>query len=112
MYMMEPIFLKNKLIGWACSGGHMANVGGRVPGSCACDSTEIYQEGIFRFMVKFYEKGAPNASAMDMIRFNSRLPDIIIGDLESHHAACHTGKSAFPGDGGNLRLELVGDVYR
>jgi N-methylhydantoinase B len=95
MYMLEPIFLNRELIGWACSGGHMADVGGRVPGSCACDSTEIYQEGLRIPLVKFYEKGAPNRSAMDMIRFNSRLPDIIIGDLESHHAACHTGKSRF-----------------
>jgi N-methylhydantoinase B len=95
IYMLEPIFLNRKLIGWACSGGHMADVGGRVPGSCACDSTEIYQEGLRIPLVKFYEKGAPNQSAVDLIRFNSRLPDIIIGDLESHHAACHTGKARF-----------------
>jgi len=93
MYMLEPIFLHKRLIGWACSGGHMADVGGRVPGSCACDSTEIYQEGLRIPLVKFYEKGSPNRSAVDMIRFNSRLPEIIIGDLESHHAACHTGKA-------------------
>jgi N-methylhydantoinase B len=93
MYMLEPIFLGKKLIGWACSGGHMADVGGRVPGSCACDSTEIYQEGLRIPLVKFYEQGLPNQAAVDLIRFNSRLPEIIIGDLESHHAACHTGKA-------------------
>jgi N-methylhydantoinase B len=102
MYMLEPIFLGKKLIGWACSGGHMADVGGRVPGSCACDSTEIYQEGLRIPLVKFYEKGLPNQAAVDLIRFNSRLPEIIIGDLESHHAACHTGKARL--------LEMV-DTY-
>jgi N-methylhydantoinase B len=93
VYMLEPIFLDDRLIAWACSGGHMADIGGRVAGSCACDSTEIYQEGLRIPLVKFYEKGKPNSSVMDLIRANSRLPEIIIGDLESHHAACHTGKT-------------------
>jgi len=92
IYMLQPIFLEDRLIAWACSGGHMVDVGGRVAGSCACDSTEIYQEGLRIPIVKFYEKDAPNESVFEIIRANSRLPDTIIGDLESHHAACHTGK--------------------
>jgi N-methylhydantoinase B len=93
IYMLEPIFLSGKLIAWACSGGHMADIGGRVAGSCACDSTEIYQEGLRIPLVRFYEKGAPNRSVVDLIQANSRLPETILGDLESHHAACHTGKT-------------------
>lgn len=93
IYLLEPVFLKGKLIAWACSGGHQADVGGRVAGSCACDSTEIYQEGLRIPLVKFYENGAPNRSVVDIVKFNSRLPETILGDLESHHAACHTGKT-------------------
>lgn len=93
IYMLEPIFFKGELIAWACSGGHMADIGGRVAGSCACDSTEIYQEGLRIPLVKFYEKGTPNRSVVDLIQANSRLPETILGDLESHHAACHTGKT-------------------
>lgn len=93
IYMLEPIFLKGRLIAWACSGGHMADIGGRVAGSCACDSTEIYQEGLRIPLVRFYEKGTPNRSVVDLIQANSRLPETILGDLESHHAACHTGKT-------------------
>ena len=95
IYMLEPIFHEDRLIAWACSGGHMADIGGRVAGSCACDSTEIYQEGLRIPLIKFYEKGVPNDSVFDLLRANSRLPEIIIGDLESHHAACHTGKTRF-----------------
>ena len=93
IYMLEPLFLEGRLIAWACSGGHMADVGGRVAGSCACDSTEIYQEGLRIPIVKFYDQGVPNESVFNIIRANSRLPDTIIGDVESHHAACHTGKT-------------------
>ena len=93
MYMLEPVFLKGKLIAWVCSGGHTVDIGGRIAGSCACDSTEIYQEGLRIPMVKFYEKGKPSKSVFKLIEANSRLPEMIIGDLESHHAACHTGKA-------------------
>jgi N-methylhydantoinase B len=91
-YMLEPIFFDDKLIAWVSSGGHQADVGGSVAGSCACDSTEIYQEGLRIPIVKLYEKGVPNEAVFSIIRANSRVPDIIIGDVESHHAACHTGK--------------------
>ena len=93
IYMLEPIFLNGKLIAWATSGGHMVDIGGRVAGSCACDSTEIYQEGLRIPVVKYYEKGVPSDSVFNIIRANSRLPDTIIGDLESHHAACYIGKA-------------------
>ena len=92
IYMLEPIFLDGKLMAWTCSGGHMLDVGGRVAGSCACDSTEIYQEGLRIPIVKFYERGAPVEDIFDVIRANSRLPGTIIGDLEAHHSACHTGR--------------------
>lgn len=92
IYMLEPVFLEKKLIAWVCSGGHMVDIGGRTAGSCACDSTEIYQEGLRIPIVKMYEKGIPNRSIYDTLRANSRLPDTLIGDLESHHAACFTGK--------------------
>jgi N-methylhydantoinase B len=92
IYMLEPIFLNGKLIAWTCSGGHMVDVGGRVAGSCACDSTEIYQEGLRIPIIKFYEKDVPNAGVFSIIRANCRVPDTVIGDLESHHAACHTGR--------------------
>jgi N-methylhydantoinase B len=91
-YMLEPIFFDDKLIAWVSSGGHQADVGGSVAGSCACDSTEIYQEGLRIPIVKLYEKGVPNEAVFSIIRANSRVPDIIVGDVESHHAACHTGK--------------------
>ena len=40
-YLTKPIFVDDELVAWACSGGHMIDVGGRVAGRCATDSTEI-----------------------------------------------------------------------
>ena len=102
VYMIKPIFLGNELIAWAGSGGHMIDVGGRVPGSCACDSTEIFQEGLRLPPVKIYERGTRCEAIFDIIRANSRVPDVLVGDIGAHHAACYTGEKRF--------LELV-DAY-
>ena len=37
--------------------GHQTDMGGRVPGSNASDSTEIYQEGLRLPPIKLYERG-------------------------------------------------------
>lgn len=95
IYMARPIFVDSELVAWSCSGGHQIDVGGRVPGSCACDSTEIYQEGLRLPPVKLYEKGEPIEDIFDILRANSRLPDVLVGDVLSHHAACYIGERRF-----------------
>ncbi len=101
VYLAKPIFLKGELVAWAVSGGHMIDVGGRVAGSCACDSTEIYQEGLRIPLVKLWVEGRPNESVFDILRANSRVPEVLIGDLSAHHAACYTGERRF--------LELIAE---
>ena len=97
VYLARPLFVDGKLVAWSCSGGHQIDVGGRVPGSCACDSTEIYQEGLRIPPVKLYEKNAPKNDIFDILRANSRLPDVLVGDILSHHAACYIGERRFMG---------------
>jgi N-methylhydantoinase B len=80
---------------WAVSGGHMIDVGGRVAGSCACDSTEIYQEGLRIPPIKLVAAGVRNRTAFDIIRANTRLPEVLLGDLSAHMAACYTGEERF-----------------
>ena len=95
VYLAKPIFLGDDLVAWSVSGGHMIDVGGRVAGSCACDSTEIYQEGLRIPPVKLYMEGFPNEAVFDILRANSRVPEVLIGDLSAHHAACYTGEMRF-----------------
>jgi N-methylhydantoinase B len=95
VYLTKPIFLDGEIVAWAVSGGHMIDVGGRVAGSCACDSTEIYQEGLRVPPVKLYVGGHPNDAVFDILRANSRVPEVLIGDLSAHCAACYTGEMRF-----------------
>jgi len=94
-YLTRPIFVDGKLVAWAVSGGHQIDVGGRVAGSCACDSTEIYQEGLRVPPVKLFDRGAPVKDIFDILKANSRVPDVLAGDVLSHHAACNTGEKRF-----------------
>jgi len=95
IYMWYPIFIDNKIVAWSVAGGHLRDVGGSTPGSCACDSTEIYQEGLRIPPMKLYERGAPNKDLFALIESNSRTPMITKGDIEAYHAACHIGEERF-----------------
>ena len=46
IFMFMPVFVDRHLLGYAVLVAHYNDMGGRVPGSSAADSTEIYQEGL------------------------------------------------------------------
>ena len=48
IFVIKPIFAEDRLAGFSCCIGHQTDIGGRVAGGNACDSTEIYQEGLDR----------------------------------------------------------------
>ena len=101
IYLMKPIFVEDELVAWSVAGGHLRDVGGSTPGSCDCESTEIYQEGLRYPPMKLYDRGVPNETLLDIIKANSRVPEIITGDIEAFRSACRAGESRF--------LELVKD---
>ena len=88
IFMFRPIFTDGRLLAYAVSVAHHNDVGGRVPGSSAADSTEIFQEGIRLPPVKLYERGKPNEALFRILALNVRLPDAMTGDLEAQIAAC------------------------
>ena len=79
---------RRKPIAYAATICHHTDVGGRVPGSNASDSTEIYAEGLRIPPLKLYERGQPNATLFRMIDRNVRLPGRVLGDIRSQLAAC------------------------
>jgi N-methylhydantoinase B len=82
------------LIAWAGTVCHHTDVGGRVPGSNASDSTEIYQEGLRIPPLKLYERGARNETLFALIEKNVRVPVKVFGDLRAQLAACHIAEAA------------------
>jgi N-methylhydantoinase B len=88
IFMFKPVFVNGSHLGYAVIVAHHNDVGGRVPGSSAADSTEIFQEGIRLPPVKLYERGVLNRTLMDTILLNVRVPETVEGDLEAQIAAC------------------------
>lgn len=92
IFMFKPIFFENRLQGFAVVIAHHCDVGGRVPGSNAADSTEIFQEGLRIPPTKLYVGGEQNETLVNIIRKNVRLPDLVLGDLDAQLATCNIGE--------------------
>ena len=88
IFIFRPLFAGGRLIAYAATICHHTDVGGRVPGSNASDSTEIYAEGLRIPPLKLYERGKANATLFRMIDRNVRVPGRVLGDIRSQLAAC------------------------
>ncbi|MDB5506376.1 MAG: hypothetical protein JWR75_1014 [Devosia sp.] len=92
IFMIKPIFSEQTLLGFSVVIAHHCDVGGRVPGSNASDSTEIFQEGLRIAPMKLYERGAVNRTLLQIIASNVRLPDLVLGDIDAQFATCLIGE--------------------
>jgi len=91
IYIIRPVFIAERLIAFATTIAHHADVGGIVPGSNSLGATEIFQEGLRLPILKFLDRGRPVKPVWDIIRLNVRLPELVLGDLEAQIAASATG---------------------
>ena len=94
IFVVKPVHLDGALIGWAVTTAHHGDVGGRLPGSSACDNTEIFQEGLRLPWVHFYAEGEPVEEVHKLIEANMRIPRMTFGDLGAQVAACSVAERA------------------
>lgn len=83
--VISPIFYKDRLTSFTACVFHHSDIGGRV----SSDNQDVFEEGIFIPFVKLYDRGVLNQSVIDMIRWNVRTPDQVIGDIRSQVSANH-----------------------
>jgi N-methylhydantoinase B len=95
IFLFKPLFADGERIAFAATICHHADVGGRVPGSNASDSTEIYQEGLRIPPLKLFERGKRNDTLWAMIEKNVRIPIQVFGDMRAQLAACHIAEAQF-----------------
>lgn len=91
IFMFFPIFDGAEILAWSVVICHHTDVGGRVPGSNAADSTEIYQEGLRIPPLKLFRRGVMDETLEALIGLNVRVPDRVVGDLRAQYAACQVG---------------------
>jgi 5-oxoprolinase (ATP-hydrolysing) len=92
IYVVKPVFDKETHVGFAVTTAHHGDVGGRVPGTTACDNTDVFQEGLRLPWIRLYRDGEPVQEIHKIIRANVRIPSMTFGDLQAQVAACVIGE--------------------
>ena len=96
--MASPIFHRGRLVGFSGSIAHLPDIGGS---GWACDTKEVYEEGLRLMPVKFIENDEEHEVIGEIIRANVRTPDQVVGDLYAQVAAqriCCKGLQQFLDD--------------
>ena len=92
IYLIKPVFVDSRCAGFVATCVHHVDIGGRVPGGNASDSTEIYQEGLRLPPLKLFARGVPDEAIFRIVEKNVRVPEKVIGDLHSQASACRIGE--------------------
>ncbi len=95
LFMFRPVVLGGKRLGFAAVVVHHLDIGGRVAGGGAADSTEVFQEGLRIPPLKLYTRGRANRDLFALLRKNVRMPDQVLGDVFAQAAACRWGERKF-----------------
>jgi N-methylhydantoinase B len=93
-----PVFRGGDCVALFASTCHSADIGGHV---LSAEAREVYEEGLFIPILKLYEGGRLNESLAAMIRANTRVPDLVLGDFHAQIAGGNVG--------GDRLLEFMGE---
>lgn len=89
--LVTPIFMEGRLIAFTATTAHHVDVGGLGLGASAND---VFEEGLFIPLMKYYEEGKINESLQKIIQENVREPFVVISDLNSQVAVNQIAGSA------------------
>ena len=79
----KPVFVDGELMGFAVSCGHIAEVGGMVPGAFAGEATEIFHEGLRVPPLKIVKAGKDVEEVWKLMLANVRTPRYNYGDMRA-----------------------------
>ncbi len=102
MVTVTPVFYGSEIIAFAVSVAHKADMGGLVPGSSGAGAREIFHDGLLVPPVRYWTRDGVNEAVEAIIRNNSRVPELVLGDLRGQIGCTHLGA---------LRLRALADEY-
>jgi N-methylhydantoinase B len=85
--IVSPIFGEDGVAGFAANSAHSADIGGLKFGGRGRD---MFEEGLRIPATKLYAAGEQNKLMFEIIRENVRLPEQVVGDIESQVSANET----------------------
>ncbi|GIH67487.1 hydantoinase B/oxoprolinase family protein [Microbispora siamensis] len=90
--MVVPIFHEDTLVAYSAIKAHWLDIGGKDP--YCTDTVDVHQEGTIFPGVKLYDAGRLVSDVYRMILANSRMPEMVIGDINAMVAGARTGAEA------------------
>jgi N-methylhydantoinase B len=91
-----PVFVNDELVGFSATTAHHLDLGALTPGTCGIvDAADTFAEGLLLNAVKVEEEGRRVESAWRIIADNTRIPHLVIGDMEAQVAAAKLGAQRY-----------------
>jgi len=90
--VVKPIYHENELLFMAINRAHHLDVGGMVAGSYSPEASEIYHEGIRIPAIRIYEHDKPIQFILDLLKINTRMPDLFESDIRAQVASCNVAE--------------------
>lgn len=91
MIAVTPAFRDGAILGFGVSCAHKADIGGLVPGSSGAAAREIFHDGLLLPAVRFQTAEGIEEAVEAIIRNNSRIPEVVLGDLRAQVGATRLG---------------------
>ncbi len=92
MGFVAPIVHDGRLVAFAATIAHKADVGGTVPGSTYGQATELYHEGMLLPPIRIHRAGEPIEDMMRLIAANTRAPYVVLGDISGQIGVTRIGR--------------------
>ncbi|WP_108659696.1 hydantoinase B/oxoprolinase family protein [Acuticoccus kandeliae] len=88
--IVMPVFFEGALVGFSANTAHHVDIGAATPG-LIIDVPDMYAEGMLFNGLKLYEAGRRNEALWQFIADNTRVPALVMGDLEAQIASAELG---------------------
>ncbi len=92
-----PVFYRGEIVAFGVSVAHKADMGGLVPGSSGAAAREIFHDGLLLPPVRFATEAGLNREVEAIVRNNSRVPEMVMGDLRGQLGATRLGAERLRG---------------
>jgi N-methylhydantoinase B len=90
--VVKPIYYQGELLFMAINRAHHLDIGGMVAGSYSPEAREIFHEGLRIPAIRVYEKDEPIQYIIDLLKINTRMPDLFESDIRAQVASCNVAE--------------------
>lgn len=109
--VVAPVFHEGRVVALSTTMAHHQDVGGSAPGSTPPNVTEIFAEGLRLPPIRLYRAGELCEDVWEILRCNSRVPDVLLGDLRAQIASGNVGIRRMEELFGEYPADLLLDIF-